>query len=241
LKMAKNQVVFILGPPGSGKGTQCGKLVEKYGYVHLSAGDLLRAERKSGSAEGATINKIIDSGALVPSHITVGLLKKAMESSPATLFLIDGFPRGQENVDAWKNVMGDSVELKFVLFLVASDKVCVERCISRGATSGRGDDNAEVLKKRLETYATQTKPVLDAYEAAGYIRKVDSGRDVDVVFADVCKVCDAAIDTAGSNSDDDAQVSKDGSSAFPSFAPTTMLYVLAFAALAVGISRALNK
>eukprot|EP00729_Bicosta_minor_P002009 gene2009-32441_t len=98
-----NQVVFILGPPGSGKGTQCGKLVEKYGYVHLSAGDLLRAERKSGSAEGkwecATINKIIDSGALVPSHITVGLLKKAMESSPATLFLIDGFPRGQENVD----------------------------------------------------------------------------------------------------------------------------------------------
>ena len=106
---------------------------------------------------------------------------------------------------------------------------------------GRGDDNAEVLKKRLETYATQTKPVLDAYEAAGYIRKVDSGRDVDVVFADVCKVCDAAIDTAGNNSDDDAQVSKDGSSAFPSFAPTTMLYVLAFAALAVGISRALNK
>jgi UMP-CMP kinase len=81
-----------------------------------------------------------------------------MEATTAELYLVDGFPRSQENMDAWEEVMGDTVNLKFVLFLEATDEVCTERCLSRGRSgSGRNDDKAEVMQKRLDTYATQTK------------------------------------------------------------------------------------
>ena len=90
---------FVLGGPGSGKGTVCAKLVEEHGFVHLSAGDLLRAERDSGSPDGELINNIIMKGEIVPVDITVNLIKKAMEQNgwSETKFLIDGFPRNQDN------------------------------------------------------------------------------------------------------------------------------------------------
>ena len=94
MQSIKKTVVFILGGPGSGKGTQCELIVKKFNYVHLSAGDLLREERKTpGSEYGEIIQKRIDNGQIVPSEITVSLLKKAMEQSPSNKFLIDGFPR----------------------------------------------------------------------------------------------------------------------------------------------------
>jgi adenylate kinase family enzyme len=123
----KPQVFFILGGPGSGKGTQCAKLAEKHGFVHLSAGDLLRAERDSGSETAAMINQYMVEGKLVPGEIAVQLMKKAMEKNGwnKKRYLVDGFPRGQENLDGWSRVMGDSVDVPFVLFFEANEDTMI--------------------------------------------------------------------------------------------------------------------
>ena len=99
----KPVVFFVLGGPGSGKGTQCAKLSEKHGFVHLSSGDLLREERDSGSAQGQEINKYMVEGKLVPGDLVINLFKQAMQKRgwATKKFLIDGFPRGQENIDGW--------------------------------------------------------------------------------------------------------------------------------------------
>lgn len=110
---------FVLGGPGSGKGTNCGKLVNEFGFVHLSAGDLLRAERDSGSKDGDLINDYIKRGAIVPILITINLIKNAIMKAggPKKKYLIDGFPRNEENLDGWNQAMSDVAEVKFVLFL----------------------------------------------------------------------------------------------------------------------------
>ncbi len=135
-------VLFVLGGPGAGKGTQCERLVKECGFVHLSAGDLLRAERKSGSAHGDLIAKYILDGRIVPVEITVSLLAKAMAESGRTRFLIDGFPRNENNFEGWKAVMGDSVDVEGVLFYDVDDETRLDRLLERGKTSGRTDDNA---------------------------------------------------------------------------------------------------
>ena len=109
----KPVVFFILGRPGSGKGTQCANLVEQYGFVHISAGDLLRKERQSGSENAEMINQICLAGKIVPSTITCGLLKKAMEEAgwEQKKFLIDGYPRNEDNVQGWKSIIGETAEI----------------------------------------------------------------------------------------------------------------------------------
>lgn len=99
----------MLGGPGAGKGTQCARLVEDYGFIHLSAGDLLRAERDSGSPDGEMITQFINEGKIVPVEVTVNLIKKAMARSGGSKFLVDGFPRNQNNLDGWFNTMGTDV------------------------------------------------------------------------------------------------------------------------------------
>ncbi|KPP63586.1 UMP-CMP kinase-like [Scleropages formosus] len=150
----KPQVVFVLGGPGAGKGTQCAKIVENYNYTHLSAGDLLREERgRKGSEFGQLIDTYIKEGKIVPVEITIGLLRRAMEKTMQMdmekyRFLIDGFPRNQDNLEGWTTVMKDKADVKFVLFFDCSNEVCIYRCLERGKSSGRTDDNRESLEKR---------------------------------------------------------------------------------------------
>ena len=99
-------VVFVLGGPGAGKGTQCSNIVNDFGFVHLSAGDLLRAHMKSGSEDGNMVAEMIKNGQIVPSVVTVRLLLDAMKASSKERFLIDGFPRNKENRDAWEAPAG---------------------------------------------------------------------------------------------------------------------------------------
>nr|XP_047146804.1 UMP-CMP kinase isoform X2 [Hydra vulgaris] len=141
-------VFFVLGGPGAGKGTQCLNLVKEYKFVHLSAGDLLRAERASGSNDGNLIETYIREGQIVPVEITIRLLEKAMTDSPTKLFLIDGFPRNEDNLIGWTNRMQDRCILKGVLYFDCPEEVCVQRIMERGKTSGRTDDNEESLRKR---------------------------------------------------------------------------------------------
>jgi UMP-CMP kinase len=140
------RVVFVLGGPGAGKGTQCQLLSDNLHWAHLSAGDLLRAERqKEGSELADIINSNISAGKIVPSEITVQLIKNAMvdlrKTSGQTKFLIDGFPRSEGNVNAWKEVVGGAADVELVLFFECPEDVLTSRLLERGKTSGRSDDS----------------------------------------------------------------------------------------------------
>ncbi|KAL0966751.1 hypothetical protein UPYG_G00299700 [Umbra pygmaea] len=193
----KPQVVFVLGGPGAGKGTQCAKIVENYNYTHLSAGDLLRAERsREGSEFGQLIDSYIKDGKIVPVEITINLLRKAMEETMQTdekkfRFLIDGFPRNEDNLRGWSTVMDGKADVKFVLFFDCSNEVCIDRCLERGKSSGRTDDNRQSLEKRIQTYLQSTRPIISLYEKRGKVHTVDASRDVDEVFANVKTILDA--------------------------------------------------
>ena len=147
----KPGVIFVLGGPGAGKGTQCGRLVDKYGYTHLSAGDLLRAERKSGSDQGQMIDEYIKEGKIVPVEVTVRLLTQAMQADGGKRFLVDGFPRNTNNVSGWQQVVRDSINLGGVLFYDCPEETMEARLLERGKTSGRTDDNIESIRKRFRT------------------------------------------------------------------------------------------
>ncbi|KAI6240538.1 Like-Sm ribonucleoprotein and Adenylate kinase domain containing protein [Aphelenchoides fujianensis] len=180
-------VVFVLGPPGSGKGTQCDKIRQKFGFVHLSAGELLRREMETSGELAASIRSHMTAGTIVPVAITCKLLEEAMNAAgDAPGFLIDGFPRNRDNLDGWQKEMSGKVREHFVLFLKAPFDICLARCLAR--PGGRPDDNSEAYAKRIETYNTQTLPIIDYYAAKGQVREVDSTPDLETVFENVRKI-----------------------------------------------------
>lgn len=179
-------VVFVLGGPGAGKGTQCANLVKKYGFTHLSAGDLLRAEQeRPGSQFGDLIRDYIKNGLIVPMEVTIQLLENAMTEALSKAgtskgrFLIDGFPRKLDQAHKFE----DSVcPAKMVLFFDCPEKVMEERLLERGKTSGRADDNAESIRKRFRTFIETSMPVVDYYEKQGKVVKIDATPSPDAVF-----------------------------------------------------------
>jgi len=181
-------VVFVLGGPGSGKGTQCARISEEFKWVHLSAGDLLRAERAKGSELGEQIDHHIKNGTIVPVEVTCSLLENAMIANKDVThdFLIDGFPRNKDNLDGWQRQMSAKTDVKFTLFFDCTEEICTERCLQRGqAGSGRTDDNIESLRKRFVTNKESTMPIVDHFEEKGLLRKVDATRSPDEVYDDV--------------------------------------------------------
>lgn len=138
---AKQYVSFLLGKPLSGKGTQASLLVSEFGLVHLSAGDLLRAERERGTELANKIESYITQGAIVPVSITLRLIRQAMESSGASRFLIDGFPRNNDNLEGWNRDMSDIV-LDKVIFIDCPEGELELRMVKRAERERRSDDNA---------------------------------------------------------------------------------------------------
>ncbi|KAH8404254.1 hypothetical protein KR215_002455 [Drosophila sulfurigaster] len=186
----KPKVVFVLGGPGAGKGTQCSKIVQRFQFTHLSAGDLLREERaREGSQFGQLIEDYIRNGQIVPVEVTCSLLENAMKNSGKTRFLIDGFPRNQDNLDGWNRQMDGKADMQFVLFFDCAEDVCVERCLGRGQSgSGRSDDNMESLKKRIQTYNNDSLPIIKFFEQAGQVKTIDASPDAEKVFEEVERV-----------------------------------------------------
>ena len=177
----------------AGKGTQCQKIVKEYGYVHLSAGDLLRAEQNTpGSPHGELIAHHMVSGTIVPVAITCSLLQRAMKESKKDNFLIDGFPRNEDNLQGWLREVGsDKANVKFILFFECKEETCVERCLKRGAAgSGRSDDNQEALRRRFVTYMNSTMPIVEYYRKQGLVREIDGNQSADEVFAEIKKKCE---------------------------------------------------
>ena len=177
------KVIFVMGGPGSGKGTQCSKLVEEYGLKHLSTGDLLREERKKGGELGDELDKIMNEGGLVSSDLVVKLVRKNMKEMgwSQEWFLIDGFPRNEENMKAWKKGMKD-VEIQFALFFDVPDEIMVERMMKWAETSGRADDNEETMKKRVKTFRDQTVPLVQSFEKKKLARTINAAQGIDEVW-----------------------------------------------------------
>ena len=179
----KYKVIFIVGPPGVGKNTQCDKLVEKYKFIHFGAGDLLRAEAKKDTEEGKLINSIISQGKIVPVKITCSLLKKAMdESGKKNIFLIDGYPRNQDNIDGWIEVFGDKYQLVTSIILGCDEAQLEKRLLERAKSSGRSDDKVEVIKNRFKVYVEQSQPIEAKLKEMGPFIEVKADGTVDEVF-----------------------------------------------------------
>lgn len=178
------RVVYVLGGPGSGKSTQCSKISSEFGFSHLSAGDLLQKEVESGSEEGKMIRDLKKEGKLVPSEIVVKLLQQAMRRSESKKFLIDGFPRNEENLAAAENIM--KIEPDAILFFDCSEQEAMRRLLSRN--QGRADDNAETIRNRLKVYSESTVPVINYYNSKGKVRKIDAERPIEEVYQSVKEV-----------------------------------------------------
>ncbi|MCB9167571.1 MAG: adenylate kinase [Flavobacteriales bacterium] len=166
--MSEKLNIVLFGPPGAGKGTQSTFLIEKYGLVHLSTGDLLRAEIHAETELGKAARELMDAGELVADHIVIGMIKNMMEAHlEAKGFVFDGFPRTRaqaEALDAMLNAKSEPITC--MLALEVPEEELVKRLLGRGATSGRSDDQDEhVIRKRIREYEEKTAPLKDYYQA----------------------------------------------------------------------------
>jgi len=200
----KVTVIYVLGGPGAGKGTQCAELVKKFNFCHLSAGDLLREEQhREGSQFGTLIQICIREGTIVPMEVTIRLLENAMVAAikkprPGDgwkegrgRFLIDGFPRKMDQAVKFDETVCLPAA---VLFFSTTEEIMLKRILARGQTSGRDDDNEEIIKKRFRTYKSDTMPVINYYakqkkvieiNSTGTVEEVDllAGQAVNDVFS----------------------------------------------------------
>jgi UMP-CMP kinase len=187
LPCPKPNVVFVLGGPGSGKGTMCELAETQLGWVHLSAGDLLRRERQKGGPTATIIEEIITAGKIVDSEITVTLLKNAMEMSTRTTgknnFLLDGFPRSLNNLEGWCEIFGRDAELPKMLYFECAYDVLEKRIMGRAKYSGRSDDNLESIKLRFDTLKAETLPTVKLFKSKNKCVEVDASQDRTAVYA----------------------------------------------------------
>ena len=158
--------IVIFGAPGSGKGTQSERIVEKYGINHISTGDVLRAEIKNGTELGKTAKGYIDQGQLIPDELMIDILASVFDSfkdSKGVIF--DGFPRTIAQAEALKKMLAErGQDVSVMVDLDVPEEELMVRLIKRGKDSGRADDNEETIKKRLHVYHSQTAPLIDWYK-----------------------------------------------------------------------------
>eukprot|EP00951_Prasinocladus_malaysianus_P015506 scaffold118992_cov36-Prasinocladus_malaysianus.AAC.3 len=182
--LADANIVFVVGGPGSGKGTQCQKIAKDFGYTHFSTGDLLRDEVARGSPLGRQVASIVQEGQLVPDDMIVDLIKKKMIESEAKDFLLDGFPRTLAQAIAFdEQVKKPSA----AMLLECPQDELEKRVLKRGETSGRGDDNLEIVRKRFEIFREQSLPVIERYEPM-LAYKVTSSGTISETYTEVKRV-----------------------------------------------------
>ena len=184
--------IVIFGAPGSGKGTQSERIVEKYGINHISTGDVLRAEIKNGSELGKTAKGYIDQGQLIPDELMIDILASVFDSfkdSKGVIF--DGFPRTIAQAEALKKMLAErGQDVSVMLDLEVPEDELMVRLIKRGKDSGRADDNEETIKKRLHVYHSQTSPLIDWYKNEKKYQHINGLGTMDGIFADICEAVD---------------------------------------------------
>ena len=182
--------IVLFGPPGSGKGTQSEKIIEKYRLVHISTGDLLREEVSAQTELGLQAKAIMDKGELVSDEIVIGMIRKKVEenkSGPG--FIFDGFPRTVEQARELRNVLTDyDEEVTLMISLEVPREELVQRLLKRGKETGRSDDNLETINNRIDVYNNQTLPVAYYYEKMRKHEKVEGVGSIDKIFGRIVGV-----------------------------------------------------
>lgn len=188
--MSNKLNIVLFGPPGAGKGTQSEFLIKHFGLVHLSTGDLLRAEIQANSPLGQQAQSLMSEGLLVPDEIVIGMISNKLDASnSAKGFIFDGFPRTKAQAEALDRLLdGRGEEITAMLALEVPTEELVKRLLGRGATSGRPDDKDEtVIRKRIGEYETKTAPLKDYYTAQGKYTGIDGVGGIDEITARLVK------------------------------------------------------
>ena len=184
--------IVIFGAPGSGKGTQSERIVEKYGNNHISTGDVLRAEIKNGTELGKTAKGYIDQGQLIPDELMIDILASVFDSfkdSKGVIF--DGFPRTIAQAEALKKMLAErGQDVSVMVDLEVPEDELMVRLIKRGKDSGRADDNEETIKKRLHVYHSQTAPLIDWYKNEKKYQHINGLGTMEGIFAEICEAID---------------------------------------------------
>ena len=187
--------LVLFGPPGSGKGTQSEKLIEKYNLVHLSTGDILRAEIKNETELGLKVKGIMERGELVSDEIIIDILIDKFNKNPnAKGFIFDGFPRTlpqAEKLDQTLNANGTPITATVALDVEEGE--LMNRLIARALKTNRPDDTEDVIKNRIEVYKKQTLPILDFYKKQNKLSLIHGHGSIDDIFKEVSKAIDALI------------------------------------------------
>ena len=188
--------LILFGPPGSGKGTQSDRLVEKYGLIHLSTGNLLREEISNKTPLGKEAKKFIDHGQLVPDEVVIGMVDSFFDKhKDANGFLFDGFPRTVAQAQALDKLLTlKKTDIAVVLALDVTEAELINRLLNRGKTSGRSDDTDEnVIKKRFAVYTNETSPVADYYKKSRKFKSIPGEGSVDEINAALRQAIDKAM------------------------------------------------
>ena len=184
--------VVIFGAPGSGKGTQSERIVEKYGLNHISTGDVLRNEIKNGTKLGETAKGYIDQGQLIPDELMIDILASVFDSFTESKGVIfDGFPRTIAQAEALKEMLNArGQKISVMLELDVPESELMDRLIKRGKDSGRADDNEETIKKRLNVYNSQTAPLIDWYKNEKLHAHINGLGTMDAIFESIVQTID---------------------------------------------------
>jgi len=189
--------IILFGPPGSGKGTQSANLINKFGLLHLSTGDLLRSEIEAKTPLGLEAKKVMDQGILVPDEVVIGMISSKLDANPeARGFIFDGFPRTTAQAEALDKLLAlKKTAISNVLALEVPEDELISRLLKRGETSGRTDDaNEEVIRARIVEYHNKTAPVADHYAKYGKFKKIKGEGSVDEIFDRLSKEIDSLVE-----------------------------------------------
>ena len=181
--------LLVLGPQGSGKGTQAARLSEAHGIPHVSTGEMFRATIEDGTDLGRRVEPILAAGDLVPDDLTVSLIRARLAEPDAERgFVLDGFPRNLAQAEGLDKMLAEiGRELDAVLFFDISDEVSVERLRGRAKEEGREDDTPEAIARRLEIYHDQTEPVVERYRATGKLVPLHAERSIEQVANEIAE------------------------------------------------------
>src|ERR1700761_1483436 len=183
--------LVLFGPPGAGKGTQSQNLIEKYGVIHLSTGDLLRNEIAQGTELGIEAKKLMDNGLLVPDEVVIGMISNKLDANKgAKGFIFDGFPRTVAQAEALDNLLKSKRSaIAGMIALDVNDDELEHRLLLRGKSSGRPDDaNPEVIRKRIHEYNSKTAPVAEFYKGQNKFQKINGIGTVEEIFASIVDI-----------------------------------------------------
>ena len=179
--------ILLLGPQGSGKGTQAKRISAEYGIPHIATGDMLRAAIASGTPLGREVQPMLDRGHLVPDELIIDLIRERLEEPDAADgFVLDGFPRTMRQADALDSMLREiGRELTVVFALQVSDEICIARLLKRAREEQRPDDTPEAIRTRLALYHRETEPLIEHYRTLGILIPIHADGTPNEVFAEI--------------------------------------------------------